>query len=191
MATVNATPNSDDTPNQWIPTGSVNHFENIDENPAAPNTTDYNLAGEATASHGDKEEYGFTNADIEAGVTSQIVVWTYGRIIGSGNPEVRLGTGGAWQGSQEVNFTGLTSWKSNTFTVAWNQAQVDAMQVEYTADCSTKDDMNYLYTVYAVITYAAVVEGWGHSFMGTPAANVGSINGTLLVNIKSMKGVDI
>ena len=190
MATVNATPNSDDTPNEWIPQGSLDHFETLNEG-TPPNTGDYCVAGAPTSNDNDKEEFGFTNADIEAGVTSQVVVYTYGKIIGTHSPEIRLGTGGAWQNIQEVGLTTTSSWKTNTFNVAWNQAQVNAMQVEYTADCGTKDDMNYLYSVYVVVTYTAGAVGWGHSFMGTPAANVGSINGTLLVNIKSVKGVDI
>ena len=141
-------------------------------------------ASEVNADDNDLVDLGFpTIANIDE--VTNIRVKSLASSVGGGQPEVDVNMGG-WQGYQECTLP--TNWTSNSFNGNWSQADLDGLQVRYRADVPVKLDSNNLDVVYVIVTYS-VPAGYGHDYMGVPAANIGSVNGVPTANIASIKGV--
>ncbi|KKN22853.1 hypothetical protein LCGC14_0910830 [marine sediment metagenome] len=61
------------------------------------------------------------------------------------------------------------------------------MSIRIRADLAVSKTGIDIACVYAVVTYTPA--GYGHDFIGVPAANIGSVNGVPTANIASIKGV--
>lgn len=185
MATQILRPTSTDT-NQWS-VGNKNSVDEVVSEPNTPGDGNYWSAGEPGGDNNEIIEMGFgTIADITE--VTRITVWTCGFRIGGDNAEVDVNMGG-YQGAQECNVgTGLT-WKENIFNGSWSQADLNGLQVKYIADVPDKGDLNGLEVVYVIVTFDLAPVGYGHDFMGVPAANIDNVSGVPAANIDNIKGV--
>ena len=186
MAVGNVFPNGDGVC-LWRSTEGVgNHWQGVDEDPIFPLVGDYSYATEANGDDNDTEYFHMTTVAIGGDSVSQVVVWTYGMAMGAA-PEVRIWNGVGWEAYQDTGLIIADDWVSNTFAVDMSNAELAVLAVQYKADVPLKLGENMVYCLYAVITYGPV--GYGHNFMGVPAANIGSVNGVPTANIASIKGV--
>ena len=97
---------------------------------------------------------------------------------------------GGWQGYQEtVLGNGVDVWSTQDFPGAFTQADLDGLQVNYRADVAVKNSQNNIDVCYVIVTYTLLVVGYGHNFMGVPAANIGNVCGVPTENIDKIKGV--
>jgi len=180
-------PNSDNVPNDWLPIST--EYTLIDEARGSPNTTDYISATNLTGDDNKVSEFGFPNTINDVDEVTQIIVYSYGIKVGTPTPEVDLYIGGGWRGYQECSVTTGWGWVGDTWNGSWTQAELNAVQVRYRADVPNKNDVNQISCVYLRVTYTQVVLGYGHDFMGVPAANIDSVNGVPTANIDNIKGV--
>ena len=180
------------------PTGTVSHtwsqgtgHANIDDVVTQPAAGDGSII-KATQPAGDDNDVEVVSfGTISVGSVSNITVWTYGGYAGgAGTPEVDVYMG-AWQGYQEVSFTGAPFvWTSDSFNGSWTQANLDGLQVRYRADvpdAGKAEETNSIDVCYVVVTY--VSPGYGHDFLGVPAANIDEVSGVPTANIDNIKGV--
>ena len=188
MAVGDIIPNGDAGPNAWAATSGwcteSTHAECIDESKGSPSMTDQIRAEDAD--DGDIESFNMTTITPIASF-SQIKVWTYGAVVVGGNrPTVYVLS----ETPQTVGLPiAVAGWTSNTFTVSGNQSDLDGIKVTYTAGTIGKFDVLQVGCVYAEVTYEEPAAGYGHDFMGVPAANIDEVNGVPTANIDNIKGV--
>ncbi|KKM13925.1 hypothetical protein LCGC14_1711280, partial [marine sediment metagenome] len=188
MATDILRPNSSDSHTWSIGTGHAN----VDDEVTQPDAGDSDILGAffANGDDNDVEVLGFPTISGISEVTN-ITVWTYGSVTTiTDTPEIDVNMGG-WQGYVECVINSTTmKWTSNSFNGSWNQANLDGLQVRYRADVSDISkgaDSNNLDVVYVIVTYT-VVAGYGHDFIGVPAANIDNVIGVPTENIDKIIG---
>jgi len=178
-------PNGTNT-GEWQYTGSSTHHENVDDairQPTNPNLDDNNNYADGDQS--DIEDYSFTSLTVTE-VTS-VRIWYMGGNAYAHMPEVRIYMGG-WTAQQTADLAGV--WRSLIFNGTWSQEDLNGLRVEWQAPSTIdKFEVGFLYAVYAEVTYTLEEEGYGHDFMGVPAANIDSVNGIPSANIDTIKGV--
>jgi len=178
-----------DITKQWShPSAPADHFQEINDGvrqPTVPSSDDI------AATDGDEnavDQFTMTSLSNVDEVT-QVTVWTYGNCTAGEDARVNLYIG-AWQGQAWVGLGTSGGWRSYTKTGSWTQEQLNAMQVQYQADSVYgKFDGTWIRACYCEITYSEVAVGYGHDYMGVPAANIGSVSGVPTANIASIKGV--
>lgn len=187
MATGNIQADGDVLTDWAIPVIPATHFDVIDEDEGSPNTTDYIRATNALGDDNDVDTF---NMETIAGVASvsQVVVWTYGKVVTGGTPEVDIDIGGS-QGYQACSLGLAWGWVSDTFAIApaASQADLDAMTVSYRADVGTKNWENLVSCMYCVVTYTP--SGYGHGVSGVASGSIGKVAGVATASIGKVKGV--
>ena len=188
MATGILRPNATVT-NEWY----IGNHTGVDEDVTQPNIPTGYPDDWASDPSDDNEiiVMGFPNTIDDVDEVTNITVWTYGETMEDDDPEVSVNMGG-WQVDQQCNLPPfeVPNWTFNSFNGSWTQANLDALQVRFTADTPSKYGSHDLWCIYVVVTYDAVVpEGYGHDYMGVPAANIGSVSGVPTGNIDKIKGV--
>ena len=191
MATVIVVPDVDGLTNDWSLPVSLPHYDDIDEGPGSG--IDFIGASFASGDHNDIEMFGYENPSFEGQLSSQVVIYTNCQVVIGGGINVTLDIGGETHGPVSVGAGTGRAWKSNTFTpdgANWTEAQAASMKVTYTASVGvTKYGVN-IFTSYASFTYEPPAPpGYGHNFLGVPAANIGFVNGVPTANIAKIKGV--
>ena len=187
MATVEVVPTSDIIKDWSFPAAGT-HFDDIDEGSGGPDANHIN-ASQGNGDDGDFDSFHMTDGDIEGGEATSITVYTNGKIIGVNKPEIVIGIGGLPLLVEAVNLQTFQSWQTNTLGgLSWDQTDVNNLRITYKAHVPDSKDMNYVYTCYAVITYTAAA-GYGHDFLGIPAANIDSIMGIPAANIDNICGL--
>ena len=177
-------PNSTDA-NAW----SVGDHTDVDEEVTQPNAGNSDLlsASDAAGDDNDVNTMGFPNTIDDVDEVTNITVWTNGNIVNTDTPEVMI-TGEAYV---ECLLTqGALVWKSNSFDVSWNQAELDALQVSYRADVDLKVSGCNIDVCYVIVTYTATGgAGWGHKFLGVVGASIGKVSGIPTADVGKIKGV--
>ena len=170
----------------------TDHYLEVDE---YPNNHDFLVVAvtEAFGGNDDPEIFEMTTLDdLEDNSITQIVVYTYGVIIGSNTPEIDVSfdNGANWEGEQECTLGLGAGEVTNTWSgLSFSKADLDLLLVKYVSDVPDKNDAHSIDRIYAVITYTEAVVGYGHDFMGVPDANIGSVSGVPTENIDKIKGV--
>lgn len=192
MATNTVKPNGTKTQDWDAPAPPAEHHNSIDEYPGADSLTcsALNLASD----NNDVDIFYMTTFDdIEDNSITQIVVYTDGWRTGSNTPEIDVSfdNGVSWEDEQECALPAVQAEVNNTWAgLSYSKADLDLLLIKYIGDVPDKDDTNTLDRVYAVITYTvAVPEGYGHDFLGIPAANIDSIMGIPTANIDNICGL--
>lgn len=180
-----------DVQKEWFPSVGTTHYVLIDggiRQPTAPTTDNI---GAFDGNENDIDRFYLTSLPDVDEVTS-VVVWVYGR-NSSGEPcqvDLQMGTIEAWEGYQTIEMVGGYGWFSVTFNGSWTQINLDQMQVRFKADnIYGTYDYTRIRAFYCEVTYSEVVVGYGHDFMGVPAANIDEVNGVPTANIDTIKGV--
>ena len=190
MATVEVVPTSDIIRDWLGPVGGT-AFDDIDEGSGGPDEL-YITASQEGGDDDDLDTFHMTDGDIEGGEATSITVYTNGMIVGVNTPEIAISIGGLPLYAEEVPLTTIQLWKTNTLGgISWDQTDVNNLRITYKADVPDSKDRNFIYTCYAVITYTPAAVGWGHKFLGVPAANIAKVNGVPIANIAKIKGVGI
>jgi len=192
MATVQVTVDADGGTNDWYQPLVGDHFDDIND-PDDP-LLDNIYSTQSQGDDGDIEQFSIEPVDLEGDVCSQLVVWTHGWISGAHKPEIQIDIGGETHGPVDVPLTeGGGVWRSNTFTPDgddWTEAECSALKLTYIADCAVEKENATIYAVKLIFTYPdPAPEGYGHDYMGVPAANIGSVSGVPNANIANIKGV--
>lgn len=196
MATNTVKPNGDNLCNWAGPIDPGNHHTYVDEYPGSPDSL-FVSATNLDSDNNDVEIFNMTTFDdIEADSITQIVVYTYGRRTGVNTPEIDVSfdNGVSWESGtgNEPECAIGTSWGEVTNTwagLSYSKADLDNLLIKYIADVPDKDDLNQIDRIYAVITYTEAVVGYGHDFLGIPAANIDSIMGIPTANIDNICGL--
>jgi len=190
MATVEVVPTSDITAD-WTAPMEGTHFDDIDVGSGGPDAN-YIGANQELGDDDDLDSFHMTDGDIEGGEATSITVYTNGFIVGVNTPEIVITIGGLPLLVEDVPLTTIQLWKTNTLGgISWDQDDVNNLRITYVADVPDSKDRNWIYTCYAIITYTAAPTGWGHKFIGVPAANIAKVNGVPIANIAKIKGVGI
>ena len=187
MPTVEVVPDGDGATNDWSQPPSGDHYDEIDEGSGGPDSN-YILASNSAGDDGDIEMFTFENPSFGGGVSSQVVIWTYGFRTGNFQPDVEILIGGESHGPESVNLGLVPGWTSNTFTPDaddWTELEATSLKLTYTAHCSGDKQGHTIYTCYALFTYP----GYEHDYMGVPAGNIASVSGVPSANIDNIKGV--
>lgn len=189
MATDIVRPNANST-NQWeLFGGSGDAYERVNEEIEQP--TDGN--GEALRANdddsGDIEEYEMSSISSVDEVTS-ITVWVWGHYTLGPQATIDIWLGG-YVGVKTCTMpSAVAGWSSYTWSgLSYNQSHLDAMRIKFVAPTLGKNQLVILDCVYAIITYTEAVIGYGHDYMGVPAANIDEVNGVPTANIDNIKGV--
>ena len=192
MATAILRPTSTDA-NGWF---GGTHAD-VDEEVSDPDMGDENELYSSNAQGDDNDEVilGFGTIQNVAEVTN-IRVKTLGGIMGTNTPEVDVNMGG-WQNlgaEPECPITGGPlaedyTWEDNDFPGSFSQSDLDDLQVKYIADVPVKLDGNGIDVMYVIVTYTEAAVGYGHDFLGIPAANIDSIMGIPAANIDNICGL--
>lgn len=181
-------PNATVSDDGW--TGDHTDIDNAVTQPAT-NTDDYIHASAVGGQDTDVIVLGFPNTLTDIGEATSITVWAYNKYADLGACRFDVNLGG-WQEYKYNDASGAhptVLWGKAIWNGSWTQSDVDGLQVRIIADVGTgKADEIWNYIVYCVITYTAP-SGYGHDFMGVPAANIGSVSGVSTTNIASIKGV--
>ena len=189
MATFEIVPNGDVT-TEWgvIPPGF--HYNAINEDHTSPDDDDGISAVNIGGDDNDIDGFNFEDSPVSINEATRVVVWTRGDIIGDTTPEIDLYVG-SWQGYEEcvLPVYDNAGWTSNTFDGSWSEAEIDALQIRYRADCPVEKTGNNIYTVYIVVTYIPLVSGWSHKIQGIANANIAKISGVAKANIAKVNGV--
>ena len=191
MATNTVKPNGDNLCNWDAPLKPPDHYTYIDEYPGGDAWVISAL--QFGADNNDVEIFDMTTFDgIEADSITQIVVYTDGYRAGNNTPEIDVSFDGGsnWEDEQECALPTVQAEVNNTWAgLSYSKADLDQLVIKYIGDVPDKDDVNAIDRVYAVITYTAVVVGYGHDFLGIPAANIDSIMGIPAANIDNICGL--
>jgi hypothetical protein len=160
MATQELDPTGDISLEWNFETPSANHWENIDEGLAVPNTSSHNAASGVSAL---KDRFAMDSTSLGGGTVSAIRVGCYHYSTGSASTgTVRIFTGASQIGGDKT-ITLPTSWAEH-WTSSWTglaltQAEIDDLRVEleYSGDGNNWD----LATMVAEITWEplATIEG--------------------------------
>ena len=135
-------------------------------------------------------EVGFPDTIDDVDEVTNITIWTLGSILTEANeePEIWLDLNGATS-EQQCAFVLSETWTSNSFDGSWDQSDLDALVLKYRHDGSGKYNAMNIDVCYAVVTYTPTGTGYGHDFIGVPAANIDSVCGVPAANIDNIIGV--
>lgn len=192
MATGYSDPDGDIT-TQWNRTGGGAHYLAINDGvrqPTVPSTGSGQTIDALDGDESDIDEFTMDNSITDVAVVTQIVIWTYGfNTPANMDGKIRIYIGG-WQTEYTLNFSSSWGWVSVTWNGSWSQAQLNGLQLRYTANSLIgKFDAHIIAAAYAQVTYTVPVVEYGHDFLGVPAANIGSVSGVPTANIDKIKGV--
>ena len=146
-------------------------------------------------SAGEIEEFG-TNEHIGTAWTiSNVQIITRGRATGSATCLIAISfDGGAswgdWGIPQNVSFTTSITNRTNNFSglSQTNQGGID-FRIKYQIGIMPPKSLIHIVKTTITWTYTVDSVGYGHDYMGVPAASIGSVNGVPTANIASIKGV--
>ena len=172
--------------NQW----RWGDHTNIDDDVEDPEEGDGQtiMADEANGDDLDIITISFPNTIDDVDEVTNIRVKTDGWYLGT-RPDVDVDMGGS-QGYEQVPLPGiLEDWADNDFPGSFSQADLDGLEVTYKAHCPDKGNYNQLEVCYVIVTYTVLVVGYGHDFLGIPAANIASIMGIPTANIDNICGL--
>lgn len=164
-------------------------FSYVDEAVNQPDAGGEDYANANADDNNETFEVGFPNTINDVDEVTNITIWTLGSSF-SANPEIWLVL--EWSTAEqqcEMPIGGDMDWTFNSFDGSWSQADLDSLVLKYRADGAEKGDNTWINVCYAVITYSQVAVGYGHDFMGVPAANIDEVNGIPTANIDTIKGV--
>lgn len=190
MATVEVVPDADGIVNDWYQPLVGDHYIEIDEHPAEPNLEQI-YATQSQGDDGDLDQFQFENPSFRGDVSSQVVVWTYGRVGSTGSVDVTLQIGGETHGPVDVGLTSGSEWHSNTFTPDgddWTELEATAVKLTYTAQCNLEKENITIYTCYLKFTYPDPI-GYQHKVMGVLPENIAKVMGIARENIAKINGV--
>ena len=196
MVTDTIIPDTDLGPNAWFTNQCTLHHDCLDEYPLLDVIYDYIHCSELGGFDGEQECFGFDSiSDVDE--VTQVKVYTYGATSTAGKlPEIEISwnNGSSWEGLQQCNLPvgggGEEGETDNTWSgLSKTQAQLNAFAVRYTADVPDKNDGHHINRVYVLVWYSEVVVGYGHDFIGIPAANIASIMGIPNANIDNICGL--
>jgi len=191
MAEGTVHPENDDVI-EWVsPTLPATHWTEIDDYDP-PLAEDFTQAGQTAGDDNQVDIFNMTTLGSVASV-SQIVVYAYGMsVLSGGTPEVDIWWNGDWvsEGDLSPVWDGSFSWSTRTFAgLEGGQTELDALKVRIRADVTPSKSVNNLASLYCVVTYEEGVVGYGHDFLGIPAANIDSIMGIPTANIDNICGL--
>lgn len=170
----------------------TDHYLEVDE---YPNNHDFYVVAVTEAFGGDNDPEIFemtTLEDIEDNSITQIVVYTYGVIVGSNTPEIDVSfdNGVNWEGEQECTLGLGAGEVTNTWSgLSFSKADLDLLLVKYVSDVPDKNDAHSIDRIYAVITYTEAVAGYSHKVNGVVPAHIAKVNGVATANIAKVNGV--
>lgn len=190
MATGEIVPDADITI-QWFASGSPAEGE-IDESHASPNILDYIQASQALGHDNLICEFHCSSIS-DVGEATSVIVYTYAEGIATfgGHADVDFSPDGTnWEGYQAMTFAvGSWGWHQRIFPgLSMSQADLNACRVRFRANVPISKQAAQIACVYLVVTYTAP-SGYGHDYMGVPAANIDNVCGVPTANIASIKGV--
>jgi len=189
MPTVEVVPDGDGVVDWYTPiTGD--HYSEINEGSGGPNPGVIG-AFQTQGDDNDIDEFSMENPSFEGRTSSQVVIWTFGFIIGANSPEIQVNIGGETHGPASVGLTTIGGWHSNTFTPDtddWTELEATGLKVTYIANVPASKNYNDISTCYALFTYESP-PGYGHDFIGVPAANIDNVIGVPAANIDKIIGV--
>lgn len=147
-------PNADASPNQWTPSAGVNHYATVDDgqrSPAVPADSAYLTT---TTNTDNSEVFDMTTIGSVASV-SAVKIWVYGNTsYTSAEPvSISIFMGGSWEAPQNINIGTSPGWANVTFAGAWNQADIDALQVNMTENSAQTGYGMQVDGLYGEITY--------------------------------------
>lgn len=169
-----------------------NHYECIDGGIRQPATPSSDNIYVADGNENDIDRFYMDNSIQGVDEVTSVVVWIHGNNTTGEHCQVdiQLGSIQPWEGYQTVNMDSGYAWFSKTFNGSWTQQNLDEMQVRFKADSAYgKIDLTWIRAFYCEVTYSEVSLGYGHDFMGVPAANIDEVNGIPTANIDTIKGV--
>ncbi|KKK55544.1 hypothetical protein LCGC14_3073480 [marine sediment metagenome] len=192
MPTGEIVPDTDGPLTEWTVIGGTGTHESaIDEARASPNTAD-RIHGDQPSGDDNVIDMFEMSTFTMGGTITQIEVFAYcqGAATYGGNAEIDFLDifGSGWQGYQYLNpGTGAYAWKSVTFAgLNMNQADLNSCAIRIRADLAISKTGIDIACVYAVVTYTV---GYGHDFLGVPAANIDNVIGVPTENIDKIIGV--
>lgn len=153
--TANLRPDGDTDVN-WNADSVGVHYDEVDEDVTQPTAGDSDVVKADKKDSSLIEQYTMTTQDMSGETCTEIVIWMYAFTEAvSKQPTLDIYDGTDWVGVQTLVWAESYTWTSKTFgSLSWNQTQVDALQVKFTAyDALSSSREHYLDTVYAVITY--------------------------------------
>lgn len=172
------------------------HYTTIDEDKGSPNVADY-----IRCDHDDdfkQDSFQFDNSIQGIEEYTQVKVWLYKKLIdGDGiiapSPTVNIWVNGGWLVAKPISISPNT-WESYTWAgLSGNQTSLNDLRVMVNAGMLSTgkivDDQIFVYTMYAEITYTLAAVGYGHDFLGIPAANIDNIMGIPTANIDNICGL--
>ena len=190
---------NDDVSVAWAvyPFPNAIHYVLIDEDKGSPTVP---LTGDAINGTGIGGEDNAVDdfrlsslEDIDEATQAVVYVYCQYREDYAGAFDIDFYDGNAWRGYQNLIPTQegpAWGWDSKTFAgLSMDQTDVNNARVRFRGDFPDIKDGATIGTCYVELTYTEVAVGYGHDFMGVPAANIGSVNGVPTANIASIKGV--
>jgi len=193
MATAIIRPTADVT-NEWTsPADPGNHHNYIDDVVVVPNAGDGAFIGANKDDDGDIEVFDMDNdtQDVDGNSISTIVIYVRAREQGGTTTNIIVNVNlGGWLANRYLNPTLSWEW----YPLAWgslncDQTDLDNLQIKFTAGTIVDPQFQEIDVAYCVITYDQVAVGYGHDFLGIPAANIDSIMGIPAANIDNIMGL--
>ncbi len=156
-----ADPNGDSEPLEWVEIPDGDHYPTIDDGtrePDTPDTDDYIYSANNTT----QDTFDMETVDLGDVPATSIKIWVYGYGEYGTSPHIfqHSATGniyidGSWQTAKEFDMSNTTQWYSVEFTGTFTQADVDALEVQFTKTqtAGSIGGATYIYAAYAEITY--------------------------------------
>ncbi|KKL89473.1 hypothetical protein LCGC14_1914330 [marine sediment metagenome] len=189
MPTGEIVPDTDGPLTEWsVIGGTGTHESAIDEARASPNTADRIRGDQPSGDDNVVDMFGMSTFTM-LGVITQIEVFAYttNNPTYGGDAEIDFYVDGVWQGYQYLNVGGEYGWRSVTFAgLSMSQTDLNICGIRIRADLAVSKTGIDIACVYAVVTYTV---GYGHDFLGVPAANIDNVIGVPTENIDKIIGV--
>ncbi|KKK75366.1 hypothetical protein LCGC14_2874430 [marine sediment metagenome] len=190
MPTGEIVPDTDGPLTEWsVIGGTGTHESAIDEARASPNTADRIRGDQPSGDDNVVDMFGMSTFTM-LGVITQIEVFAYAtnNPTYGGDAEIDFYVDGVWQGYQYINVGGEYGWRSVTFAgLSMSQTDLNICGIRIRADLAVSKTGIDIACVYAVVTYTPA--GYGHDFIGVPAANIDNVIGVPTENIDKIIGV--
>lgn len=144
---------------QWYLGGAGTHHDALRDGiwyPNTPTTGSYIFAGD-----GDENALDQFTMDTEtiAGTITSIKLYHYGSATPGEDPRNDIYIDGGWLGLLGCGFGSTAGWRSRTITGSWDQADINAIQVQYKADSNFgASDWCSIYASYMRLTYSITAE---------------------------------
>lgn len=164
MAVQYVDPNGDDTAN-WTQAGSpggASNYQHVDNAVRQPSTDSIDNDYLVSQTNGQVETHDMTT--FTASTITSVKVWARCQRLAdlSENIATSVYMGGGFEANQDLDPEETTwAWKSVTFSGAWNQVDLDALQVRFTTTRPTGGGV-WLSEHYAEITYSGGATSRSH-----------------------------